>query len=92
MNQLQILIIILLNNINRYKIYCYIGIRYIVEFNDFIDTNFTDSFNLKVKLTGKTGDDGTKNVEIMMPLKYLSKFWKTLEMSLINCETTRDLN
>ena len=38
-------------------------------------------------LTGQTGDDGTKNVEIMVPLKYLSNFWRTLEMPLITCET-----
>ena len=27
-----------------------------------------------------------KHVEIMVPLKYLSNFWRTLEMPLINCE------
>ena len=48
--------------------------------------NVTDSFNFKVKITGRPGDDGTKNVEIMVPLKYLSNFWRTLEMPLINCE------
>ena len=48
--------------------------------------NLTDSFNFKVKITGQTGDDGTKNVEITVPLKYLSNFWRTLEMPLINCE------
>ena len=37
-------------------------------------------------MTGQAGDDGTKNVEIMVPLKYLSNFWRTLEMPLINCE------
>ena len=37
-------------------------------------------------MAGQTGDDGTKNVEIMVPLKYLSNFWRTLEMSLINRE------
>ena len=42
-------------------------------------------------MTGQTGDDGTKNVEIMVPLKYLSNFWRTLEMSLINCEVNRVL-
>ena len=41
---------------------------------------------LKVKMTGQTGDNGTKNVEIMVLLKYLSNFWRTLEMHLINCE------
>ena len=48
-----------------------------IEFVDFTDVNFTDSFNLKVKL--------------MVPLKYLSNFWSTLEMPLINCEITLDL-
>ena len=48
--------------------------------------NVTDSFNFKVKFTGQTGINGTKNVEIMVPLKYLSNFWRTLEMPLINCE------
>ena len=48
--------------------------------------NATDSFNFKVKLTGRTDDDGEKDVEIMVSLKYLSNFWRTLEMPLINCE------
>ena len=52
----------------------------------FVDGNTTDSFNFKVKITGRTGNDGTKDVEIMVPLKYLSNFWRTLEMPLINCE------
>ena len=53
---------------------------------NFTNNNLTDSFNFKVKMTGQTGDNGTKNVEIMVPLKYLSNFWRTLEMSLMNCE------
>ena len=52
----------------------------------FADGNTTDSFNFKVKITGRTGNNGTKDVEIMVPLKYLSNFWRTLEMPLINCE------
>ena len=48
--------------------------------------NVTDSFNFKTKLTGRTGNNGTKDVEIMVQLKYLSNFWRTLEMPLINCE------
>ena len=39
-----------------------------------------------LKQTGQTGNDGTKDVEIMVPLKYLSNFCRTLEMPLINCE------
>ena len=27
-----------------------------------------------------------KNIDIVVPLKYLSKFWKTLDIPLINCE------
>ena len=47
----------------------------------------SESFKYKVKITGKTPDIGnTKNVEIIVPLKYLSNFWRTLEMPLINCE------
>ena len=56
----------------------------IVIFNG---TNDTDSLNFKSKIIGKTNDDGDiENVEIMVPLKYLSNFWRTLEMPLINCE------
>ena len=52
----------------------------------FAENNMTDSFKFKATITGQTGDDGTKDVEIMVPLKYLSNFWRTLEMPLINCE------
>ena len=52
----------------------------------FTRNNLTDSFNFKVKFTGQTGNNETKGVEIMVPLKYLSNFWRTLEMPLINCE------
>ena len=52
----------------------------------FSEDNTTDSFNFKAKITGQTGNNGTKDVEIMVPLKYLSNFWRTLEMSLINCD------
>ena len=53
---------------------------------NFVENNLTDSFNFKVKMTGQTGGNGTKGVEIMVPLKYLSNIWRTLEMPLINCE------
>ena len=52
----------------------------------FAGNNTTDSFKFKAKITGQTGNGGTKGVEIMVPLKYLSNFWRTLEMPLINCE------
>ena len=52
----------------------------------------TNFFSLKEKLTGKTGNNLTKNIEIMVPLKCPSNFWRTLEMFLINFEITLDLN
>ena len=56
------------------------------EIGVFTRKTLTDSFNFKVKFTGQTGNNGTKDVEIMVPLKYLSNFWRILEMLLINCE------
>ena len=41
---------------------------------DFNGANATDSFNFKTKITGQTNDDGIINVELIVPLKYLSNF------------------
>ena len=42
---------------------------------DFNGANATDSFNFKTKITGQTDNNGRiDNVEIMVPLKYLSNF------------------
>ena len=49
----------------------------IVNFNG---TNATNSFNFKAKMTGQTEGNGTKIFEIMVPLQYLSNFWRTLDM------------
>ena len=59
---------------------------------DFNGANATESFNFKTKITGQANDDGIINVEIMVSLKYLSNFWGTLEMPLINCEVELILN
>ena len=48
--------------------------------------NITDSCNFKVKTTGQNDDNRSKNVEIMVPLKYVNNFLRTLEIPLINCE------
>ena len=46
----------------------------------------SESFKSKIK-TGKTPAAGSeKDVEIMVPLEYLSNFWRTLAMLLINRE------
>ena len=52
-------------------------------------SNLTDSksFKSKEKITGNTSSNGnTKDVQIIVPLKYLRNLWRTLEMPLINCE------
>ena len=60
----------------------------------------SESFKYKVSITGKTsninqevcentelGNTKTKkNLEIVVPLKHLSNFWRSLNMPLINCE------
>ena len=47
----------------------------------------SESFKFKVKISGKTpAADNEKDVKIMLPLKYLSNFRRTLEMPLINSE------
>ena len=58
-------------------------------YKDDPNDNLTDpeSFKSKVKITGNTPAAGnTKDVEIIVPLNYLSNCWRTLEMPLINCE------
>ena len=51
------------------------------------NANATDSFNFKTKISGQTDDNGRiDNVEIMVSLKYLRNFWRTLKMPLFNCE------
>ena len=49
--------------------------------------NVTDSFSFKAKITSQIGNNERINdVEILVPLKYLSNFCRTLQMPLINCE------
>ena len=44
------------------------------------------SFSYEQKMIGQTGNYGTKVVQIMVLLKYLSNFWRTFEMPLITCK------
>ena len=54
--------------------------------------NNAPSFKYKANLTGNTENNGTKNgVKIAVPLKYLSNFWRSLEMLLINCKVELSL-
>ena len=51
------------------------------------------SFNYNASITGKLGGNNVENngVEIVLPLKYLSNFWRTLDILLINCEVSLTL-
>ena len=52
----------------------------------------SQSFKYKIKITRKTVPAGnTKDVKIAVSFKYLSNFWRALEMSLINCDISFDL-
>ena len=46
--------------------------------------NVTDLFNFKEKMKDQRDENGTKYVEIIVPLKRISNFWRTLEMAVIN--------
>ena len=51
------------------------------------------SFKYKASIIGNTGDNEIKNrVKIAVSLKYLSDFWRSLEMPLINCKVELSLN
>ena len=56
----------------------------IANFRD--DSNNSASVKFKTKIVGRTENDGTKNAKVMIPLKCLFNFWRTLEIPLINCE------
>ena len=52
----------------------------------------TPSFKYKASLIGDTEIDGTKKgVKIAVPLKYLSNFWRSREIPLINCKVKLSL-
>ena len=60
--------------------------------------NNSQSFKYKAALLGKTADavnntnSSVKDAKIVVPLKYLSNFWRSLEMPLINCKVHLELN
>ena len=59
------------------------------------DTNLAESepIKSKIKIKGSTlADDNTKDAKITVQQKYLSNFWTTFEMPLINCGINLILN
>ena len=55
------------------------------------NNNNSNLFRFKQQITGQTGNGSTKDLEIMIPLKYLSNFWRALEMLLSNFDITLPL-
>ena len=62
-----------------------------------------NTYNIPRRATGAAGNPannpnydqskrGTKETEIAVPLKYLSNFWRSLDMPLINCEVSLTLS
>ena len=56
-----------------------------IDIADFNSNNATTNL-FKLQITGETSNSGTKVVELMVPLKHLSYFSRTLEIALINHE------
>ena len=50
------------------------------------------SCKFKLRFTNNTVYDGIVDIEMAVPLKYLSNFWSTLKMPLIYCEINLMLN
>ena len=49
--------------------------------------------NVRQKMTGRIpANNNTLDVEFLVPLKYLSNFWRFLHLPLINCEIKFDLS
>ena len=73
--------------------------------NNFANINVVNSeaFKYKNKITGNTSDvdagaqdydvnkNGTQEVELAIPLKYLGNFWRVLNIPLISCEVSLEL-
>ena len=61
-----------------------------IELNDRLTDS--ESFLFKTKIVGSAPDNlNTKNIEIIVPSKYLSIFWRSLELPLFNCDVNLSL-
>ena len=60
---------------------------------DVANDNNAPSFKYIASITDNIEGNGTKNgIKIAVSLKYLSNFWRSLEMPLINCKIELSLN
>ena len=53
--------------------------------------NNTSSLVYKSKLISGTDDNNVNNVKLVVPLKYVSSFFRSLEMPLVNCKIDLEL-
>ena len=50
-------------------------------------------FQYKTKVIGRTpNDNNILDAKVVVPLKYLSNFWRSLDLPLVNCEMELDLS
>ena len=64
-----------------------------IEGNNDLTVDNSSSFKYKSNIIGNLRLAGTKNyVKIVVPLKYLSNFWRLLEITLINCKVDLSLS
>ena len=65
----------------------------IVNNADVTNDNNSPSFKYKASIIGNTENNGIKNgVKIAIPLKYLSNFWRSLEMPIVMSRTSFRVN
>ena len=63
-----------------------------IEGNNDLTVDNLSSFKYKWNIIGNLSVVGTKNnVKIVLPLKYLNNFWRSLEILLINCRVELSL-
>ena len=66
------------------------------DINTALTNDNAPSFKYKASIIVNTVADGASskkdNVKVAVPLKYLSNFWRSLEMPLINCKVELTLN
>ena len=55
-------------------------------------TTTSKTFEYKTKIIRSTSNNNSRlNAEVVVPLKHLSNFWRSLVLLLINCEIELDL-
>ena len=63
-----------------------------IEENNNLTADNSSSFKYKSNIIDNLSQAGTRNnVKVVVPLKYLSNFWRSLEMLLINCKVELSL-